>query len=178
MIDCLEWIGPYEASTPACRDYDPRAANAARQVATLIQSRLPSVDVEHVGSTSVPGCAGKWTIDLILVYPKGLLAEACDVLESLGFQRQTGRDPFPEDRPMRVGSLLHDGIQFLLHVHVLSASSHEVAELLEFRERLRADSVLTAEYVAAKRAILAGGCSDSVEYSIRKGAFIKNVLAD
>ena len=56
-------IGPYVSGPAVCRDYDPRAAEVARQVAQLLASNLPSVRAEHIGSTAVPGCAAKasWT---------------------------------------------------------------------------------------------------------------------
>jgi GrpB-like predicted nucleotidyltransferase (UPF0157 family) len=120
----------------------------------------------------VPGCAGKGIVDLMLVYPDGQLDAARDLLDALGFQRQTTRDPFPEDRPMRTGSLPHDGAAFNLHVHVIAASSPEADELRGFRDRLRADPALVVAYVAAKRTILADGCTDPVEYCNRKGEFI------
>jgi GrpB-like predicted nucleotidyltransferase (UPF0157 family) len=141
-------------------------------VAALIEPHLPGVVVEHVGSTSVPACAGKGIVDLMLVYPEGQLAAARDLLDALGLQRQTGRDPFPEERPMRIGSLLHDGKAFNLHVHVIAAGSPEVQVLQGFRDRLRAEPALLAAYVAAKRAILAEGCTDPIDYCYRKGEFI------
>jgi ubiquinone/menaquinone biosynthesis C-methylase UbiE/GrpB-like predicted nucleotidyltransferase (UPF0157 family) len=132
--------------------------------------------VEHIGSTSVPGCAGKGIVDLMLLYPDGQLASAKDVLDALGFQRQTSRDPFPEDRPMRTGSVVHDGTTFLLHIHVIAASSPEAQVLRRFRDRLRADPELVGSYVAAKRAILASGVTDSVDFCIRKGEFVQQAL--
>src|SRR5436190_5556962 len=119
-------IGPYNDRPVACHEHDPRSADLAREVAALIEPRLPGAVVEHVGSTSAPGCAGKGIIDLLLVYPPGQLAAARDLLDALGFLKQTGRDPFPEDRPMRTGSLQHAGTMFQLHVHVLAAASPEV----------------------------------------------------
>jgi GrpB-like predicted nucleotidyltransferase (UPF0157 family) len=169
-------IGPYQSRPAACHDHDPRSVEVARKVAALIEPHLPGAAVEHVGSTSVPGCAGKGIVDLMLVYPDGQLAAARDLLDALGFQRQAGRDPFPEDRPMRTGSLLHDGAAFDLHVHVIAASSPEVRQFRDFRDRLRADPALVAAYVAAKRAILAGGCTDPTDYCYRKGEFVAEVL--
>ena len=64
-------IGPYEGRKAVCRVYDHRAAEVAQRVATSIQIHLPGVTVEHIGSTSVPGCAGKGIVDLMLVYPDG-----------------------------------------------------------------------------------------------------------
>jgi GrpB-like predicted nucleotidyltransferase (UPF0157 family) len=169
-------IGPYEHRPAACHEHDPRSAGVARIVAALIEPHLPGAVVEHFGSTSVPGCAGKGVVDLMLLYPPGQLAAARDLLDALGFQRQAGRDPFPEGRPMRTGSLLHDGTAFNLHVHVLAGGSPEAGELRAFRDRLRADPGLVASYVAAKRTILAGGCTDPIDYCYRKGEFITEAL--
>jgi GrpB-like predicted nucleotidyltransferase (UPF0157 family) len=169
-------IGPYEYRPAAYHEHDPRAADVAQRVAALIELHLPRPVVEHFGSTSVPGCAGKGVVDLMLLYPDGRLAAARDLLDALGFQRQTTRDPFPEERPMRFGSLVHDGTAFPLHVHVIAAGSPEVRELRSFRDRLRADPGLVAAYVAAKRAILADGVTDSVDYAIRKGEFVTGAL--
>jgi GrpB-like predicted nucleotidyltransferase (UPF0157 family) len=169
-------IGPYEPCPAACHDYDPRSVEVARKVAALIEPHLPGVVVEQVGSTSVPGCAGKGIVDMMLVYQDGQLAAARDLLDALGFQRQTSRDPFPEDRPMRTGSLLHDGTAFNLHVHVIAASSPEVQQFRGFRDRLRADPALMAAYVEAKRVILADGCTDPIDYCYRKGEFITQSL--
>jgi GrpB-like predicted nucleotidyltransferase (UPF0157 family) len=145
-------------------------------VAALIEPRVSGAVVEHIGSTSVPGCAGKGVVDLMLLYPEGSLGAARDVLDALGFQRQSTRDPWPEERPMRIGSLVHDGTAFNLHVHVIAAGSPEVQELRRFRDGLRAAPNLVAAYVAAKRAILAEGITDTVDYCIRKGEFVTAAL--
>jgi GrpB-like predicted nucleotidyltransferase (UPF0157 family) len=77
---------------------------------------------------------------------------------------------------MRTGSVVHDGTTFLLHVHVLAATSPEAEQLRCFRDRLRTDPILVAAYVAAKKAILASGVTDSVDYCIRKGEFVEQAL--
>ena len=165
-------IGPYEQSPAACNDHDPRTFDVAKRIGHLIESHLPGTVVEHVGSTSVPGCAGKGIVDLMILYPPGRLTEVRDGLDALGFQRQTGRDPFPEERPMRVGSIESDGTRFRLHAHVIAVDSPEVSELRTFRDRLRDDPMLMEQYVALKRRIITEGVTDSLDYSIRKGEFI------
>ncbi len=169
-------IGVYEPAPATCGDHDPRAAQVAEQVTDLIVSRLPDVMVEHVGSTAVPGCAGKGVVDLMVLYGPGRLAAVRDGLDALGFQRQAGRDPFPEERPMRVGSLECDGTRFRLHAHVIAQDSSEVAEMRSFRDRLRGDPLLLGQYVALKRKVIAEGVTDPLDYSIRKGEFIASVL--
>jgi GrpB-like predicted nucleotidyltransferase (UPF0157 family)/mannose-6-phosphate isomerase-like protein (cupin superfamily) len=169
-------IGPYEPSPASCTDRDPRASQVAERVGHLIESRVPGIVVEHVGSTAVPGCAGKGVVDLMVLYGPGRLAEVRDALDALGFQRQTGRDPFPEERPRRIASIEYDGSRFLIHAHVIALDSPEVAEFRSFRERLRGDPSLLEQYLAIKREIIAEGVTDSLDYSIRKGEFIASVL--
>ena len=104
--------------------------------------------MEHVGSTSVPGCAGKGVVDLMIAASDREIEAVKEILDRLGFQRQTNRDPFPEDRPMGIGSVVHDGETFLLHIHVIPASSPEVDALRFFRACLRDDPELLKAYVA------------------------------
>lgn len=124
----------------------------------------------------MPGCAGKGIVDLMIAVPDGQMDEVKRLLDRLGFQRQTSRDPFPEDRPMRVGSLVHDGETFLLHAHVIPAGSPEVDATRFFRACLRADPELVKAYVARKREIIAAGVTDSLDYFHAKGEFIRQVL--
>ena len=79
---------------------------------------------------------------------------------------------------MRLGSIEHDGTRFRLHVHVIASDSPEVSELRTFRDRLRGEPLLLEQYVALKRKIIAQGVTDSLEYSIRKGEFIADIVRD
>ena len=168
-------VGPYVCPPVACRDHDPRAADVAREIAALVSSHLPEVRVEHVGSTAA-GCAGNGIVDLMIPVPDGASERVKDLLDRLGFQRQAGPEPFPEDRPMRTGSWAYDGETFLLHVHVIPAGSPEVDEMRFFRACLRGDPELVRAYVGRKREIIAAGVTDSVEYSRIKGEFLKAVF--
>jgi GrpB-like predicted nucleotidyltransferase (UPF0157 family) len=182
MADAAALILEYPArmSPPRCLPWDPRSARAAARVIAAIEARLAEVTgiaVEHIGSTSVP-CEGKGFVDLLIAYPEGALAKVKDALAALGFQRQRGRDPFPEDRPMRVGAVEEAGAVFPIHAHVVAASSPEAGDLRRFRDRLRADRALRDAYVAKKRAILARGVDDMIDYAIAKGDFVADALAE
>jgi GrpB-like predicted nucleotidyltransferase (UPF0157 family) len=167
---------PFPAPAPALREWNPRAPAAAARVIALIQERLPETTVEHVGSSSVPGCAGKGYLDLAMAYrDEEHLSAINEVLFALGFGRQRGREPFPESRPMRHGIYDHAGESFLLHIHVVPASGEEIDEFRDFRDRLRSDPVLVEAYVATKCAIIAGGVRDGTDYAKAKGTFIENL---
>ena len=169
-------ISLYEELPAACYEHDPRAVEVARRVAGLITARASGVVVEHIGSTSVAGCAGKGVVDLMALYEGGGLSELKAVLDEMGFQRQTTRDPFPESRPMRLGAVEHEGEIFRLHVHVIRIDSEEATQLRRFRDRLREDANLRRTYVARKRAIIESGVSDTVDYCEAKDSFIKGTL--
>jgi GrpB-like predicted nucleotidyltransferase (UPF0157 family) len=167
----------YNPPPLACRSYDPRAPDVARALAELIHSVLADVQIEHFGSTAVPGCPGKGYIDLLVLYPDQSLETTRDGLAALGFQPQSSRDPFPEDRPMRVGSYDFDGREYSVHAHVVAMNSAEAEEFIWFRERLKADTRLREEYVAEKKRILTAGITDSVAYAYRKGTFVDRIMA-
>ncbi len=170
-------IQAYEEQPAACHDYDPRAAQVATRIADIINRHIPELIIEHIGSTAVPGCAGKGVVDLMLLYPTGQLEAAKALLDQLGFQHQSTRDPWPETRPMRLGAFEYDSQLFRLHVHVIAMDSPEVAELRAFRDRLCDDSALLACYVERKRQIIAAGVTDTVDYSYSKGEFISAALS-
>jgi GrpB-like predicted nucleotidyltransferase (UPF0157 family) len=166
----------YGDPADAFRPYDERFQAVAARVASLIQARMPDAVVEHVGSSAVPGCAGKGVVDLMINYPPGRLEAARAAVDELGFQRQANKDPFPEERPLRVGAIEHDGAIFRMHVHVIAADSPEAAEQLRFRDALRSDPELMREYVELKRQVLASGASDNVAYNRGKQDLIWRVL--
>jgi GrpB-like predicted nucleotidyltransferase (UPF0157 family) len=170
-------ITAYPIQPPACEEYDPRVVDVARDIMGMISAALPGVTVEHIGSTSVPGCAGKGIIDLMVLYPDSQLESAKEGLQRLGLQRQTVGHIMPESRPMRVGAVRFRGRTYRLHVHVIAARSPEAQQLRAFRDRLRASRQTVERYVERKRAILAAGVADSRAYTTMKAAFIRKALA-
>ena len=179
----MDFIGeieilPYQQQPASYHEWDSRSPFVAALLIQSIETGNPAVTVEHVGSTSVPGCGGKGIIDLMLMYPTGELAAARDALDRSGFQHQVSRDPFPEERPMRVAAVHYDGDVFRTHVHVIAADSPEVAEFRLFRDALRRNPDLVAAYTQRKHEILAAGITDTFDYTTTKGAFCEAVLAD
>ena len=87
-------IGPYDApgapKVVDLRPWDTRGPAAANGVIRILQSALPGIEIEHVGSTSVPGCDGKGILDLMLLIPVGHLSEVCAIIDGMGFQHQSG----------------------------------------------------------------------------------------
>lgn len=171
-------IRAYLPQDAAFHPYDPGIEKIAALLRDTIRGVEPRLEIEHIGSTSIPGCGGKGILDLAILYPDGLLARAREVLDGLGFQKQGGPEPFPEDRPMRVGRLEHRKRSCLVHAHVIPRDCREHRELVWFRDRLRRGPALRRRYEDRKRAILAMGIRDSIEYCKAKGPFIVRVLKE
>lgn len=146
--------------------------------AALLTRRLPTLTVEHIGSTSIPGCAGKGVIDLMILYPPGQREDVKHILADLGFQPQPNANPHPESRPCRVGTTRYDGDVFRIHAHVIPPGSPEIAQQRAFRDRLSADPRLVATYVATKRDAIAARRTDAARYNADKEPFIQSVLRD
>lgn len=166
----------YDDPTTADQPYDSRYPRVAERVAALIHERLPDVVVEHIGSTAIPGCSGKGVVDVMVIYEPGSVTAGRAALTSLGFEEFIGREPFPDDRPVFVGMLEHDGQAFRLHAHLIPRGAPEIEEQRAFRDKLRNDPERVAEYVALKRAVLAAGIEDSADYNRGKEAFILSAI--
>ena len=171
-------ILPYSNSRTAYVEYEPGVIDAANDVIRIVRQAAPWMHVEHIGSTAVPGCAGKGIVDLMALYPAGRLEDAREVLDQLGFQHQKSGHIFPETRPMRVGAIGHAGKRYQLHVHVIAMDDPEVASLRRFRDVLKGDATLRDAYQAKKLAILKSGVNKPADYTYAKGEFIRSVLGN
>jgi GrpB-like predicted nucleotidyltransferase (UPF0157 family) len=168
-------IGPCNEAAVVYRDFDPRFAEIARQVAGLISRHLPSLRVEHVGSTAVPDCGGRGIVDLLIACPEGEMEKVHSLLERLGF-RPGGDVVLPPHAPALRGVLDYNGDAFPLHVYVLSAGADQADSMRFLRSCLRSDAELARAYVQHKRAIVAKGVREESEYNRQKAEFLKMVL--
>jgi GrpB-like predicted nucleotidyltransferase (UPF0157 family) len=169
-------IGRYRRVPVQVHQADPDAPQVARRLIALIASRLPATPAEHIGSTAVPGLAGKGIIDLLMAAPPAQIPAITQALLELGFQPQRPA-AFPATRPMLWGAFRHRATDYRVHVHVVPADSPEVAAMRGLRDALRADPILRRRYAVLKRAIVAGGPADPVAFTRAKHDWIAATLA-
>ena len=99
-------IGRYRRVPVQVHQADPDAPEVARRLIALIATRWPATPAEHVGSTAVPGLAGKNIIDLLLAAEPAHIPAITQALLELGFQPQVPA-AFPATRPMLWGTFRH-----------------------------------------------------------------------
>lgn len=168
-------IGRYLRVPVQVHPADPHAPEVARRLIALIATRWPGTPAEHVGSSAVPGLAGKGIIDLLLAANPVDIPAITQALLELGFQHQVPA-AFPATRPMLWGAFRHGPTDYRVHVHVVPASSPEVAAMRGFRDALRADPRLRRRYAALKRTIVAGGPVDPIAFTKAKHDWIVAAL--
>ncbi len=155
--------------------HDPAWGNAYVRTSTRARSTLEGLpfDMEHVGSTSVPGLDAKPIIDVAIGVPEALIPEAVQRLASAGFeyrgdQREEGGHVLVEcqgEADLRIA-----------HLHVVPTGSRQWKDYLRFRNRLRADPGLREQYAALKRELAAAHPEDRVAYTAAKTQFVNGCL--
>jgi GrpB-like predicted nucleotidyltransferase (UPF0157 family) len=153
--------------------YTPEWADAGHRECQLLRDALTrwALQVEHIGSTAVPGLASKPIIDICVgVADLGDADEMADVMSSLGYD-YPGDVGIPDDRVFG----RDPGWRTHL-VHVVVHGSERWHAYLCFRDFLRSDEALRSQYEELKRELASTHGGDRYAYTQLKTAFIEAVL--
>jgi GrpB-like predicted nucleotidyltransferase (UPF0157 family) len=146
-------------------------AEAGRIAAAVRAADAPSLALEHIGSTSVPGLAAKPILDILAGHrPDVPAATYIDPLTSVGYI-------YRGDRGLPGREFFRRGDPRSHHVHLTAVGSSYWREYLSFREALRADPALVAAYAELKLALAARHPRDREAYIEGKTAFVRRVVA-
>jgi GrpB-like predicted nucleotidyltransferase (UPF0157 family) len=160
----------------AIANYDPRWPDLfsleARRVRRLIGE--PAVQIEHHGSTAVPGLAAKPVIDMLVAVPSIEAAErhAATLVES-GHDEADRR--YRELWPERIVLIRREGGVRVCDVHLMLRDHRVWTRLIVFRDYLRAHPEVAAEYGALKRSLADLHAGDRHAYMTAKGDFIARI---
>ncbi|MEU8794872.1 GrpB family protein [Streptomyces sp. NPDC048643] len=164
-VTAVELIGGPEVLQLNLHSYDPRWAQDYLEHRRRILDALAAinVDVEHIGSTSVPGLAAKPIVDIVVAVPD-ITAEE-DYLDGLLAAGYELRVREPGHRLVRTPT--RD-----VHVHVYERGDAAVQEYLLLRDHLRTNADDRALYEGVKRALLSRRWDDMNDYSDAKNDVI------
>jgi GrpB-like predicted nucleotidyltransferase (UPF0157 family) len=160
-VTSAELVGGVEKRELVVVDPDPAWAEAYAEHERRIRAALGehAVQVEHVGSTAVPGLAAKPIIDVLVTVPD-ITAEE-DYLDPLLDAGYVLRVREPGHRLVRTPSLD-------VHVHVVEVGAQAAHDYLVFRDHLRADAADRELYERTKRALVTREWADMNAYSDAK----------
>jgi GrpB-like predicted nucleotidyltransferase (UPF0157 family) len=154
-------------------DYDSRWPELfeceARRIRSVLHDR--ALQIEHVGSTSVPGLAAKPTIDLLVV-----VADSADEssyapdLEAAGYVLRIREPNWIEHRMFK-------GPDTDINLHVLSSGCPEIDRMLLFRDWLRENPADRELYLRAKQALAKKEWAEIQNYADAKTSVVEEIMS-
>jgi GrpB-like predicted nucleotidyltransferase (UPF0157 family) len=156
-------------------DYDPGWPQRFEALRLPVAEALEGIaaQIEHVGSTSVPGLAAKPTIDMIIrLMSAGDLPIVIETLARLGYEHEgdfgmVGREAFATPP----GYTKHDH-----HLYVCTPDWAGFGEQIAFRDYLRAHPDVAFDYARLKRSLAEQHRTDRTAYTDAKATFVRAVL--
>ena len=165
------WVlGPPPPETVVLVPYDPGWPARFRELAGRIRDVLgdTALDVEHVGSTSVPGLAAKDVIDIDLTVAEPREEDRyVPALAELGYFLTIREPSWHQHRCLRLA-------EPRVNLHVFGPDCPEVIRHRMFRDWLRDHPDDRLLYEEAKRAAVPGG-GHVMDYNGRKQDVIREI---
>lgn len=160
-------VSPYSSEWPA--------AFALVREELLIAFAPNAVEIEHVGSTSVPGLVAKPVVDVLLGTTSLQEVESkIPVLAALGYEYIP---KYERELPCRRYFVKPSLASLRVHLHAVERGSRFWSEHLAFRDALRLDASLRSRYQALKLRFATEFADDKASYQHAKAPFIQSVLS-
>jgi GrpB-like predicted nucleotidyltransferase (UPF0157 family) len=155
--------------------YDPRWPDRFAEESALLEQAIGAWivgGIHHVGSTAVPGLDAKPIIDILAgVRDLEKSRECFEPLAKLGYVYASY---LPNE--MHWFCKPHHSRR-THHLHLVPTESKRYRDELAFRDRLRSNPEVAAEYAALKHTLANRFRDDREAYTNAKGTFVRAVLA-
>ena len=155
--------------------YSSEWANLFQAESKRLRDALGSLalDIQHIGSTAVPGLAAKPILDIGIAVAGDADVVACvPLVESLGYT-------YRGDRGLDEGHFFDSGAEDQLthYLHMLLLKSAGWRNYLQFRDYLIIHPEARDAYMQLKEELAAIYAADRAAYTAAKGQFIQKILA-
>lgn len=159
---------------PANPDWPRRFDVEAARLRAIIPSGL-LIDLEHIGSTAIPGMPAKPVIDMLAIVADldDARARLVGPLEAAGYAFWAENPD--ADRLFFVKGLPPSAPRRTHHLHIMEPGPAALRHIA-FRDHLRADPADAARYAALKADLAARFADDREAYTEAKGAFVSDTL--
>jgi len=170
-----------EAESPDTRmaPYDPEAPRVFEELAQVLEQMLPEgARIEHVGSTSIPGVAGKGIIDCLIIVQPDQAAQVAATVWEAGFDDDIEIRHPNQEWWYAAGSFVRpNGERRHVHMHISYAGAGFAADLVRFRDYLRARPEEARRYERLKRRWRREAGDDRRKFTSLKTPYVQGVLA-
>ena len=136
----------------------------AAEESARLRGALGDVEIEHVGSTAVPGLDGKAVIDLLIGVPELTPLLRVPDYEAFGEAGVRGRLYFRKRGPVA------------FNAQVVERSGPLWRDAILLRDYLRAHPEEQRRYAAGKREAIASGATTLLRYSAAKATLVEGLL--
>lgn len=153
-------------------EYDPDWPELYNREAVRIRAALceKAMQIEHVGSTSVPGLCAKPIIDILLVVENSADEPSyVPALESAGYRLRIREPEWFEHRMFK-------GPDTDINLHVFSQGAPEIDRMLRFRDWLRANPADRDQYAHFKQSLAKKTWRHVQHYADAKAPFIREIM--
>ncbi len=128
------------------------------------------VDIQHVGSTAIPGMEAKPIIDIAVALRRLEDVEKCvELMERLGYE-------YDEEHPDRHFFVKGDPSRRTHYLHMVEWNSDSWKSYIRFRDYLRQHEEAAREYARLKRELARKSQGNRDLYTPGKAEFIESVL--
>jgi GrpB-like predicted nucleotidyltransferase (UPF0157 family) len=153
-------------------EYSPAWPHRFLEIELKLRDALGSdaLQIEHVGSTSVPGLSAKPVIDVMLVVPDSSFEESyLPQLEECGFSLRIREPDWYEHRLLKT-------VEADANIHVFSTGCREITRLLAFRDWLRSNESDRVLYQVTKKKLAARTWKYTQNYADAKTEIVEEIL--
>ena len=158
--------------TMSYENYDEQYPYVFAEVVKAIQAVLPSIHVEHVGSTAIPGLGGRRVLDLVIVAEQGRHNEIESQLLRIGFVKS----PFTHFLPMLTISIHFQDKDYPILLYILP-EDHEIYQgWIAFRTYMQQHPEEVQNYADVKRRAIAEDKTDAGSYQQAKTPYLESLV--
>lgn len=157
-------------------DYNNNAPKIFKEIKQYLLDTIPyKIEIEHIGSTAVPGLGGKGIIDILIITKRKYMQKIKELLVSLGFKFNPEINTNPE-KLFISGPYRYKEKELHIHIHITFKGSNEHIDKLTFRDYLRKNPEEPKNYYELKKKWSKEARQDRSKYTELKSSYINEVL--
>ena len=172
----IRWMNtfPYTTREYNISSYDPAWIGKFALTAESLKKIFDedALDIEHIGSTAVPGMEGKPTVDILVIVAD--VSKLDSHKEEMINASYVYQDQIVTERS-RLYREVKDG-EIIANIHIFPKNHSHIEEMLMLRDYLRSHPKDIKEYSEFKKLLKQKYPNDYAEYRIQKDQFMDRVL--